>query len=66
VALLDDSAIDQTTIRLWDVASRQVITTLTGVSQASKSIAFSPDGKTLATGDRAGTIRLWTIRRSPS
>jgi WD40 repeat protein len=53
-----DSGIAQ----VWDLRSRRPVATLTGVSTA----AFSPDGKTLATGDRAGTIRLWTVRRPPA
>jgi hypothetical protein len=53
-----DSGIAQ----VWDLRSRRPVATLTGVSTA----AFSPDGKTLATGDRAGTIGLWTVRRPPA
>jgi WD40 repeat protein len=48
------------TVRLWHVASRRVTATLTG-SGAICSMAFSPDGKTLAAGCSDNTTRLWTI-----
>ncbi|MET7695768.1 trypsin-like peptidase domain-containing protein [Streptomyces sp. NPDC005483] len=34
---------------------------LTGHSAAVNSMAFSPDGKTLATADYDGTLRLWDV-----
>ncbi|MSQ94808.1 MAG: WD40 repeat domain-containing protein [Gemmataceae bacterium] len=39
------------TVRIWDVASRKEIKTLTGHMGDVWSIAFSPDGKTLAAVD---------------
>jgi WD40 repeat protein len=33
-----------------------------GHSLAVTSVAFSPDGLTLATGSLDATVRLWTIR----
>ena len=38
------------TVRLWDVAGRKIIATLTGHTERCHSVAFSPDGKILATG----------------
>ncbi|WP_439674131.1 WD40 repeat domain-containing serine/threonine protein kinase [Embleya sp. MST-111070] len=46
-------------IRLWDVARRTRVATLTGHTDRVKSIAFSPDGTTLASGGDDRTIRIW-------
>ncbi|MCM2387816.1 WD40 repeat domain-containing serine/threonine protein kinase [Streptomyces albipurpureus] len=50
-----------TTVRLWDVASRTNTATLKGHTGFVYSLAFSPDGKTLASGIGDGGIWLWDV-----
>jgi WD40 repeat protein/serine/threonine protein kinase len=56
------AAISGNTVRLWDVATWQpVADELKGGKAALASLAFAPDGRTLATGDAVGTLRLWDV-----
>lgn len=50
-----------TTIKLWNVETRQELLPLGGHNGPVMSVAFSPDGKILASGDLNGTIKLWNI-----
>ena len=47
------------TVELWDLANRQHKAALKGHTSYIESIAFSPDGHTLATGSSDYTVRLW-------
>ena len=56
-----------TTIRVWDAETGELITIFTEIQGLPTSLAFSPDGRTLASGnyywhiagDEAGSISLW-------
>ena len=49
------------TVKLWDVATQQNIATLPEHGNHVSSVAFSPDGKTLASGRSDGMVKLWNV-----
>jgi WD40 repeat protein len=44
---------------VWDVSTGRKLRTLNGHKGSVNSVAFSPDGQTLASGSRDGTIKIW-------
>ena len=48
-------------IVLWDIASGEKISTLTGHTGRVNSLAFSPDGNSLISGNWYDTVRLWDL-----
>lgn len=51
----------KTTITFWEVATGKAQSTFNGQKGKIYSLTFSPDGKTLASGDDKGTIRFWHV-----
>jgi WD40 repeat protein len=52
-------AIDDQTVRIWEVPSLKQSSTLTGHATTVKEVAYSPNGQTLASGSQDGEVRLW-------
>ncbi|MGH9752663.1 MAG: WD40 repeat domain-containing protein [Blastocatellia bacterium] len=46
-------------VKLWDAQTGQELATLEGHDFDVYSVAFSPNGKTLASGSGDNTIKLW-------
>lgn len=51
-------------VKVWDIAANQIISTLSAHTQLVRSIAFSPDGRLLATGGEDLRINVWKFQES--
>ncbi len=56
------SGSDKSGVQLWDVREKRRTAVLRGHTGLVQSLAFSPDGDTLATGASDATARLWDVR----
>jgi len=48
-------------IRVWDTRTGKLHSVFSGHKQSIASIAFSPDGKTLASSSDDSTLKFWNI-----
>jgi WD40 repeat protein len=49
-------------LQLLDVSTKKVIHSLAGHNKPINSVAFSPDGQTLASGSQDGSVKLWDVK----
>jgi WD40 repeat protein len=53
-------------VHVWDAERFVRIAALTGHRENVTAVAFSPDGKTMATGDAGGFVRIWDVPQATS
>ena len=52
---------NDTTLKLWDIASGRDVRTFVGHKAAVNSVAFSPDDKLVLSGSGDDTLKLWEM-----
>ncbi|MCI0602538.1 DUF4062 domain-containing protein [bacterium] len=50
-------------IRIWNLDTGKLLSTLTGHTRSIEALAITPDGRTLVTGGWDYTIRVWDIKQ---
>jgi WD40 repeat protein len=58
--IVSGGADDDPTLKLWDVATQECFSELTGHTGAVRSVALTQDGKQAVSGSWDSTVRLWT------
>jgi WD40 repeat protein/serine/threonine protein kinase len=53
------------TVHLWEIASKQELSTFGGHTEAVKALAFSPDGRYLLSASCDRTVRIWEVASRP-
>jgi WD40 repeat protein len=56
------SAMGDRMIQFWDLASRSVVSSIKVHDDSVTSLAFSPDGSVLISGDYVGRLRIWDFK----
>ena len=52
---------DDGMLRLWDIASGELLKTLDGETDSIREVAFSPNGQTALAGSNDGSLILWDM-----
>jgi WD40 repeat protein len=58
-----ETAKEQVEMILWDPATREQVSTVTGDPLTVRSVAFSPNGQWMAFGAQDGSVRAWHVVR---